>query len=137
MSYTNFIITTIDFGKTENNIKSDDVKTVIWISNNIPDNSYFLMENHYIIRLGIESMINGESFFIHHIFKSDYNETELIEEIDELKDNDIEYLLITEDFLSESSDVSRFFKYYLIPNFYNDSLKEIGDYRIYYAPYFD
>ena len=137
MSYTNFIITAIDFGKTENNIKSDDVKTVIWISNNIPDNSYFLMENHYIIRLGIESMINGESFFIHHIFKSDYNETELIEEIDELKDNEIEYLLITEDFLSESSDVSRFFKYYLIPNFYNDSLKEIGDYRIYYAPYFD
>ena len=61
----------------------------------------------------------------------------LKEEIDYLKDNDIEYLLIHEDLLYGSSNMSKFIRYYLRPYFYNESEHETENYRLYYAPYFD
>ena len=75
--------------------------------------------------------------YIEDIFKSDFNYTELINEIDYLKENDIKYLLISEDFLSESSDDAYFVRSYLKPYFYNETKYESDNYRILYAPYFD
>ena len=84
-------------------------------------------------------MVNGHYYFINDIFEKNVNYTENVEKIDDLKDDDIEYLLVSEDYLeeSDSSDRVHFVKNYLIPNFYNETEHETDDYRLYYAPYFD
>jgi hypothetical protein len=107
------------------------------MSENVPEDSRILMDEDYIIRVGIFSMINGRYYFINNYFKSDYNQTENIEQIEDLKEDDIEYLLIHEDYLYGSSNRSRFIRSYLIPYFYNESEHKTDHYRLYYAPYFD
>ena len=107
------------------------------MSENIEEDSNILIEEDYIIRVGIFSMVNGRYFFINDYFKSDYNQTENIEKIEDLKEEDIEYLLIHKDFLYANSNRSRFIRNYLRPYFYNESEYETEHYRLYFAPFFD
>jgi len=138
LSFSSLVVSGIDAGNKNDNIRDDEVEIVSWMSENLPiDSKILLYDKDYIIRLGIMSTFSYGIFYIEDIFKSDYNYTELINEIDYLKENDIEYLIISEDYLSESSDEVFFVKTYLKPNFYNESEYKSDDYRIYYAPYFD
>ncbi|MFX1443901.1 MAG: hypothetical protein ACFFHV_10845 [Promethearchaeota archaeon] len=137
LSNTQLIFAGIYSGSATNAPKDEEIELLSWMSENIPLDSNFLIDNDYIIRIGIFSMVNGRYFFIKDYFKSDYNETENIERIDDLIDDNIEYLLIHEDLLYDSSNSSRFIRNYLIPNFYNESEHRTTHYRLYYAPYFD
>jgi len=137
LSYTNLVFAGIWYGTTNNKPNAEEVKLLGWMSENIDPESNFLIEEDYFIRVGIFSMVNGRYYFIDDVFDSDETAMENMEEIDYLRDNDIEYLLIHEDLLYGSSNMSKFIRYYLRPYFYNESEHETENYRLYYAPYFD
>jgi len=137
LAYSNLIIAGIWNGNINNRPEREKIKLLSWMSENVPPESNFLMEEDYIIRVGIFSMVNGRYFFFDNIFDSDKNVTENMEEIEYLIDEDIEYMLVHEDFLYGSSNMSKFVRNYLRPDFYNESEYETDHYRLYYAPYFD
>ncbi|MFX1394333.1 MAG: hypothetical protein ACFFAH_12270, partial [Promethearchaeota archaeon] len=137
LSFSNFFILGINRGYKEDRIKDEQVELFEWMSKNIPKEKNFLIEKDYIIRVGIFSMVNGRYFFIDDIFDSDENMTQNIDEMDELLDEEIEYLLVSEDFLNDDSDLSDFIKIYLIPNFYNETEYNDDKYTLYFASYFD
>lgn len=139
LTYSNLIIAGIWNGNINNRPKEEEIEIIGWMSENIPPDSNILTDYNYIIRLGIFSMVNARYYFINDIFEKDVNITENIEEIEYLIDNDIEYLLVSEDYLeeSDSSDRVHFVKNYLIPNFYNETEHETDDYEVYSASYFD
>ena len=107
------------------------------MSENIPKDSNILIDEDFTIRKGLFSIVNSHSYFIDNIFDSDVNATKNLEEIDYLIDNDIEYLLIHDDFLYGSSNRSKFVRHYLRPFFYNETEYETDHYTLYFAPYFD
>ena len=138
LSFSNLVISGIDAGNKNENISDEEVQIISWMSENFPiDTKILLYDYDYVIRLGIMSSFSYGIAYIDKIFKSDYNYTELINEIDYLKENDIKYLLVSEDYLSECSDEVIFVKSYLKPYFYNETEYESDNYRILYAPYFD
>jgi hypothetical protein len=137
LSYSNLIYAGIWYGNTKNKPNDEEIKLLGWMSENIDRESNILIEEDYFIRRGIFSMVNGRNYFIDDIFESDETVTENLEEIDYLIDNEIEYLLIHEDLLYGSSNMSKFIRNYLRPNFYNESEYETEHYILYYAPYFD
>ncbi len=137
LTYSNLIMAGMWNGNENNRPTDEEIELFSWMSENISPDSNFLIDNEYIIRVGIFSMVNGRYFFINDYFESDYNQTENIEQIKDLKGDDIEYLLIHEDYLFGSSNRSRFIRNYLIPYFYNETEHETNHYRLYYAPYFD
>ena len=137
LTYSNLIMAGIWTGNINNRPKEEEIELLSWMSENIPEDSNILIDEEYIIRVGIFSMVNGRYYFINDYFDKDNNQTENIEEIDDLKDDEIEYLLIHEDNLYGSSNRSKFIRSYLVPFFYNDSKHKTDHYRLYYAPYFD
>jgi hypothetical protein len=138
LSFSSIVITGIESGNTDNKIKNEEVQVIGWISENVPiDSKFLLYEYDYPIRLGIMTSNSYDIYYIDDIFPSDYNYTELINEIEFLMENEIEYLIVREDYLSETNDEVFFVNTYLIPHFYNDSLYESDNYELYYAPYFD
>ena len=50
---------------------------------------------------------------------------------------EIQYLLVSKEFLSDNNTVPFFIGNYLIPNFYNQTNYDSDEFRIYYAPFFD
>ena len=137
LTYSNLILAGIWTGNINNRPREEEIELLGWMSENIPEDSRILIDRDYIIRVGIFSMVNGRYYFINDYFKSDYNQTENIEEIEDLKEDEIEYLLIHEDYLYGSSNRSKFVRRYLIPFFYNDSKHKTNHYRLYQAPFFD
>ena len=139
LSFTSTIVVGLETAKKNDNIRNDQVKMIGWMSENIPLNSKILLydDDDNVIELGIMTTFSYNIYYLNDIFESDYNYTELIDEVDYLKDKDIEYLIVTEDYLSESNSEVYFVKTYLIPHFYNDTTYETGDYQLYYAPFFD
>ena len=137
LSYTNLIFAAVWNGNKRNRPKDEEVRILGWMSENIEEDSNFLITEDYIIRVGIFSMVNGRYYFIGKVFDSDNSMSENIDEIDFLIDEDIKYLLIHVDDLYENSNRSRFIRSYLKPFFYNESEYQTRHYRLYYAPYFD
>jgi len=137
LAYSNLIFIGIWSGNINNRPKDEEIELLNWMSKNVPPDSKILMEKDYVLRVGIFSMVNGRYYFIEDYFDRDNNITENIEVIEDLKDEDMEYMLISEDFLYGSSNRSKFIRHYLRPNFYNETEHETNHYRLYYAPYFD
>lgn len=134
---SNFFLVTIFRADARCRVNKEEIKLYGWMSENIHPDSRILIENKYNIRLGVLSITYAEYFFIHDFFDSDDIQSEMIDEINDLRDEKIQYLCISKDFLFDDVNVSVFIKTYLIPNFYNESEYESDNYRIYYAPYFD
>ena len=70
-------------------------------------------------------------------FNADDTYSEMTAEIKNLEDDEIQYMLLSREFLRDNGNVSVFVKSYLIPYFYNESEYKSDNYRIYYAPYFN
>ncbi len=137
LSTSNLIFAGINIGSFNSKPSDEEIDMLSWMSENLPIDSKILIEENYIIRLGIITIVNGYYYIIDDIFESNYNQTENIQELEDLKDIKIEYLLVSKDFLNENSNRSIFFKSYLIPNFYNESEHKTRHLWLYYAPYFD
>ena len=138
LSFTSTIVTGVETADMNDNIRNDQVKLIGWMSEELPLNTKVLLyDDDYNIRTGISVTFSYNIYYVYNIFESDKNYTELIDEVDYLKDKNIKYFIVTEDYLSENGDEIFFVKTYLIPNFYNETEYETGDYRLYYAPYFD
>ena len=136
--HTNLVITGIRLGNKNKAIEDEKIEVIIWISEHIPRGSNFLIDDldDALLR-GIHAMADCYLHLIKSYFKSDVNETENIEDIDNLIDNKIKYLMISEEYIDETDKRATFVLTYLIPNFYNDTLYRSDEYRIYYAPYFE
>ena len=137
LSYSSLISSGLYFGNSNYKPKKEEIEVIEWMSEELPQDSKILIEYNYYIRLGIFTMTYATEYYINKIFKSDFTQAEFNEEINYLKDEKIQYLLISEEFLEDNSNRTIFFKFNLIPNFYNESLYESDDFRIYYAPFFD
>ena len=138
LSFTSTIVAGVETADMNDNIRNDQVKLIGWMSEELPLNTKVLLyDDDYNIRTGISVTFSYNIYYVYNIFESDKNYTELIDEVDYLKDKNIKYFIVTEDYLSENGDEIFFVKTYLIPNFYNETEYETGDYRLYYAPYFD
>jgi hypothetical protein len=82
-------------------------------------------------------MTHFKIYYLEEEFDEDVNMTQNISKINRMKNKEIEYLLVSKDYLSNSDNLSIFVDDYLIPDFYYDKVYENEDYLIYYAPYFD
>ncbi|NVM35973.1 MAG: hypothetical protein HWN81_10275 [Candidatus Lokiarchaeota archaeon] len=136
-SYSGIIITGLSFGIPNYRITDDKIEVIGWVSENIPYNSSILIYNDFHIRYSVRSMTKCYGYYINSIFNNEYNQTELIWQINYLKKNKIKYALISHDFISYYLNLSTFVNGYLIPNFYNNTLYQSGDLTLYYAPFFD
>ena len=71
------------------------------------------------------------------IFEEEFNETKCIQQIDFLKNNTIQYAVISQFFISYFLNKSDFVNNILVPDFYNITLYSNGDLLVHYAPFFD
>ena len=117
---------------------NDEVQTIGWMSDNIEPYSKILVndKNNNIV-IGTKTMTFCEVCYIDDIFPEGYNQSEYIQQIHHLKDNDIRYFVISVEYLSQPLNSSVFIKNYLIPDFYNVTLCQFGNYNITYAPFFN
>ncbi|MEE9379292.1 MAG: hypothetical protein V3V33_14810 [Candidatus Lokiarchaeia archaeon] len=136
-SYSGIIITGLGFAIPNYRITDDKIEVIGWASENIPYNTSILIYKDFQLRYGIRSMTKGYGYFIESIFKDEYNQTELIWQIDHLKINRIKYALISQNYITHYLNISTFINGYLIPNFYNNTIHQYGDLTLYYAPFFE
>jgi len=135
--YSNTVYYGFVVGNTNTKPSKDEIEVIGWMSENLPEDSKIIIEYNYMVRLGVYSMSYASIYYIHYIFKSDYTQTELLEEIDFLRDEEIQYLLVSKEYFSENGTVQFFIRNYVIPNFYNQTEYDSDEFRIYYAPFFD
>jgi len=87
--------------------------------------------------IGVKTITYVRQYFFYDIFKAEFNETQCIKQIGFLKNNTIQYAVISQFFISYYLNKSDFVNTILVTNFYNVSLYHNGDLTVYYAPYFD
>ena len=136
-SYSGIIITGLGFAIPNYRITDDKIEVIGWVSENIPYNTSILIYKDFQLRYGVRSMTKGYGYFIESIFKDEYNQTELIWQIDHLKINRIKYAIISQNYITHYLNISTFINGYLISNFYNNTIYQSGDLTLYYAPFFE
>ncbi|MFW9972880.1 MAG: hypothetical protein ACFFDF_22025, partial [Candidatus Odinarchaeota archaeon] len=112
------------------------VETLNWISENIPIYSGVVVGDNFFMGVGTDSITFVRQYFFYDIFEEEFNQTKCIEQIEYLKNNTIQYAVISQFFISYYLNKSDFTNNILIPNFYNNTLYHNGDLSVYYAPYF-
>lgn len=132
LSYSSIVVFGMWVGTSSVRANDDEIQTIGWMSENIPQDSNILIEKNYHIMHGIRTLTFGNSYYIDDIFN---NESEYIQQIYYLKDNNIRYMLISQSGINQSSNLFLFINNTLIPNFYNVTLFKTGEVSIYYAPY--
>ena len=125
------------YGSKKCRLEDSDVLVIGWASENLPRNSKIMTEANFDVERGLQTMTYCRIYYIYKEFKDNVNETENVDRINNLKEKEIKYILISKDYLERSSSLASFIKNYLIPNFYNQSEYENSDYIVNYAPYFD
>jgi hypothetical protein len=125
------------YGSDKSSLGDNEVLVIGWVSENLPRNSRIMIERTYDIERGLQTMTICRVYYIHKEINENINEAEYNKTINHLKDNEIEYLLISMDFLADSKNISLFVKNYLRSDFYSEKVYDNDDYVIYYAPYFD
>lgn len=125
------------YGSDKGRIRNNEILVIGWASENLPEDSKIIIERTYNIDRGLQTMTTSRIYYLNEEFKEDINVTENIKRIERMKSTEIEYLLVSKDYLSESNNISIFVKHYLIPDFYYEKVYENDDYLVFYAPYFD
>ncbi|MFX1363460.1 MAG: hypothetical protein ACFFCE_10600 [Promethearchaeota archaeon] len=141
-SFSGIVISGIINGSTRFRYSKSAITTLNWISENIPIHSGVLVGDNFFMGVGTDSITFVRQYFFYDIFEEDFNETQCIEKIEYLKSERIQYLLISQFFISYYLNKSDFTKNILLPKFYNITLFNItysyfGDLSVHYAPYFD
>jgi len=113
-------------------INDEEAMTIGWISENIPPDSKIVITN-FPYQCAI-TMTYSTVFYADEIFNNNnpLNEQQLIF----LITSNIRYIIISREFISQSSNVSIFINEYLIPNFYNVTLYQNREFNVSYAPFF-
>ncbi len=125
------------YGSDKYRVRNNKIRIIGYVSENIPHKSKILTEDDPHIMQGLYSMTSCRPFKISEHIKEEYNEIQLNDRIQSFKNHEIKYLIVSEDLLSQTTNVSRFIKNRLIPEFYNETEYETSDWTIYYAPYFE
>jgi hypothetical protein len=125
------------FGSNKGRIRNNEILVIGWASEHLPEDSKIIIERTYNIERGLMTMTHFKIYYLEEEFDEDVNMTQNISKINRMKNKEIEYLLVSKDYLSNSDNLSIFVDDYLIPDFYYDKVYENEDYLIYYAPYFD
>ncbi len=130
--YTGVLNSDANFRYTDNQIDTLD-----WISENIPIHSGVVVGDNFFMGVGTESIAFVRQYFFYDIFEEAFNQTKCIEQIEYLKNETIQYAVISQFFISYYLNKWDFTNNTLIPRFYNITLYQNGDLSVYYAPYFD
>ncbi len=136
-SFSGIILTGVLYGNANFRYTKTQIKTLDWISDNIPFDSGVLVGDNFFMGVGADSITYVRHYFFYDIFEIDLNETKCIEQIEYLKNETIQYVIISQFFISYFLNKSSFTNNILIPNFYNITIYQSGDLSIHYAPYFD
>ncbi|MFX1328202.1 MAG: hypothetical protein ACFE91_08665 [Promethearchaeota archaeon] len=141
-SFSGVIISGLINGSTRFRYSKSAITTLNWISENIPVRSGVLVGDNFFMGVGTDSITFVRQYFFYDIFEEEFNETQCIQQIEYLKSERIQYVLISQFFISYYLNKSDFTNNILLPKFYNITLFNItynyfGDLSVYYAPYFD
>lgn len=136
-SSSGILITGFVYGDSNFRFTNTQIETLGWISENIPIYSGVIVGDNFFMGVGTDSITFVRQYFFYEIFKGEYNGTKCIDQIGVLKNNTIQYAIISQFFISYFLNKSDFTNNILIPSFYNVTLYQDGDLSIHYAPYFD
>jgi len=136
-SFSGVMITGYRDGNADFRYTDSQVETLGWISENIPMRTGILVGDNFFMGVGTKTITYVRQYFFYDIFEAEFNETKCIEQIGFLKNNSIQYAVISQFFISYYLNKSDFVNTVLVPNFYNVTLYHNGDLTVYYAPYFD
>ncbi len=137
LSFSGIILTGVLNGSKNYRYTDTQIKTLEWISENIPIYSGALVGDNFFMGVGVNSITFVRSYLFYDIFDKDFNNTKCIEQIEYLKNETIQYIVASKFFISYYLNKSDFTNNILIPSFYNLTIYQSGDLSIHYAPYFD
>ncbi|MFX1350563.1 MAG: hypothetical protein ACFE92_17970, partial [Promethearchaeota archaeon] len=136
-SFSGIIFSGILYGNANFRYSKPAITTLNWITENIPIRSGVLVGDNFFMGVGVSSITFVRQYFFYDIFEEDFNETQCIEQIEYLKNNTIQYALISQFFISYYLNKSDFVNNILLPEFYNITLFDHEGLSVHYAPYFD
>ncbi len=137
LSFSGIIITGVIYGNKNFRYSNNQIKTLEWVSENIPIHKGVVVGDNFFMGVGVDSITFVRQYFFYDIFEEDFNETQCIEQIEYLKNETIQYAVISQFFISYYLNKSDFTNNILIPQFYNITLYQEGGLSVHYAPYFD
>ncbi len=136
-SFSGVIITGVIYGNSNFRYTDNQITTLEWVSENVPIHSGVLVGDNFFMGVGIKTITFVNQYFMYDIFEVDFNETQCIQQIEYLKNETIQYAVLSQFFISYYLNKTDFTNNILIPQFYNVSLYHYGDLSVYYAPFFD
>jgi hypothetical protein len=112
----------------------DEIKTIGWISENIPYNSNILIQDEkWSIMQGIRTISRCRYYEIDAFFNKNQNDSTYIEKIEILASKNILYAVFYETYLNQDSNLSIFISSYLIPNYFNETVYSQESIKIYHV----
>ncbi|MFX1259217.1 MAG: hypothetical protein ACFFAN_15290 [Promethearchaeota archaeon] len=136
-SFSGIVITGFVYGNPNFRFTNTQIETLSWISENIPIHSGVVVGDNFFMGVGTDSITFVRQYFFYDIFEANFNQTKCIEQIGFLKNETIQYAVISQFFISYFLNKSDFVNNVLVPDFYNITLYSNGDLTVYYAPFFD
>ena len=137
-AFSNFFIIVLNSGNKSNKVDTEDIEMISWTAEDLPSGSKVLLEkDEYPLKVGISFLSNSQPFYLENYISDEASYPDRCEEINSLQKKKIKYFLISDDFFEDLNNRTVFIRNILIPNFYNETLKESGKLTLYYAPFFD
>ncbi len=136
-SFTGIIFSGILYGNANFRYTKTQINTLDWISENIPIRSGVLVGDNFFMGVGVDSITFVRQYFFYDIFETELNETQCVQNIEYLKNETIQYVVISQFFISYYLNKLNFTNNILLADFYNITLFQYGDLSVHYAPYFD
>lgn len=132
-SFSGVMISGVIYGNANYRYNDSRIETLGWISENIPIYSGILVIDNFFMGGGIHSITFVEQFFFHDIFDEEFNETLYLQQITILKLRNIQYVEVSQIYLSYFPEISNFVHYILLPQFFNVKIYQNGEIAVYYA----
>ena len=137
-AFSNLFIITLRTGNINNRISKDNIEMISWTTEDLSSDSKVLMEkDEFTLKVGILFLSNSQPYFLENYISADAIYPERCEEINDLIEEKVKYFLISDEFFDDLNNRTVFVRNFLIPHFYNETLKESGKLTLYYAPFFD
>ena len=130
LSYSGIVSTAMTYGIQHFRITDEKVEMIGYISENLPYDSNLLAYQDFHIRYGMKMTYTNYIYFE----TLPQNPTSMI---NELKERDLQYALVSWEYLSLNQSYFNLFNNTLVADFYNQTLFRAGELELYYAPYFN
>ncbi|MFW9829024.1 MAG: hypothetical protein ACFFEY_15710 [Candidatus Thorarchaeota archaeon] len=136
-SFSGIFLSGFVYGDPKFRYTNNQIETLNWISENVPIYSGIVVGDNFFMGVGTDSITFIDQYFLYDIFKPEFNETQCREQIGFLKNNTVQYAVISQFFITYILNKSDFVNNVLVEDFYNLTLYTNGDLAVYYAPFFN